>query len=71
MEKLKKWNAKFDNQMTFLIGAILLSLIVIGISIYLLTFLVSNLSDVLSVKAKPAQTKQFDIQGFEKLNLTR
>ncbi|MDO8557368.1 MAG: hypothetical protein Q7R98_02805 [Candidatus Jorgensenbacteria bacterium] len=69
MEKLKKWNAKLDHQAIFLTGAVLLGLITIGICAYLLTFLVSNLSGVLNVTTPPPPTKQFDIKGFEKLNL--
>ncbi len=69
MKTFKQLKEKFGHQMGFLIAAVILTIITVGLSIYFLTFLVSNLTNVLNVKTSPVSTKQFDIKGFEKLNL--
>lgn len=71
MKTFKQFKEKFGHQMGFLIAAIMLTVVTVGLSIYFLTFLVSNLTSVLNVKTSQISTKQFDTQGFEKLNLGR
>lgn len=51
--------------------AIVMSIAAIAVIIYLISFLASNLNLALNVKINPTEVKQFDIQGFEKLNLLK
>ena len=71
IQRFKQWKAKLGEQASFVIAAAALAIVTVGLSIYLLTFLVSNLTDVLGVTSHTASTKQFDTEGFEKLNLGR
>lgn len=71
MKSFKELKEKLNNQMVFFVMAIVMVIITIITSIYLLTFLVSNLSQVFTVNVKSAPSQQFDIQGFEKLHLVQ
>jgi len=71
MKSFKELKEKLNNQMLFFVMAIVMVLITLSLSIYLLMFLVSNLGQVFTINARPVPTQQFDIQGFEKLNLIK
>jgi len=71
MKSFKELKEKLNNQMMFFIMAIAMVVITIITSVYLLIFLVSNLSQIFTVSVKPTSSQQFDIQGFEKLHLVQ
>lgn len=57
---------------TLLLGlASTMLLVVIGISSYMLTFLVSKITVAFDVEIKKPTVVQFDIQGFEQLHLIK
>ena len=71
MKRFTAWKQKLGAQAKFVVAAIILTVITVGIVIYFLTSLVATLTDVLRVESNPVPAKQFDTEGFEKLNLTK
>lgn len=51
--------------------AIIMAITALAVVAYLLTFLVKHLNTALNVKIEPTKVTQFDIDGFEKLNLIK
>lgn len=71
MKTFKVWRNQLGGQANFLIAAVILSAVAVILSIYLLTSLVSSLGDVLGIQTKPVPARQFNTEGFEKLNLMK
>ena len=71
MSYIKSLITKFDRQLSFLVAAGVLALVLLGIIVYLTVFLGSNLSSVFTVGDKQPGTAQFDTAAYEKLKLPR
>ena len=55
----------------FSILAIILIILIVGLVIYLSTFLVTNFGTALEFGGENIPKEQFDIKGFETLNLVK
>ncbi len=71
MKSFKQLKEQFSNQMVFFIMAIVMVILTVSLSIYLLTFLISNLGQVFAVNIQPTPSQQFDTRGFETLHLVQ
>jgi len=61
-----------SRQLKFFVLVIILIAVIVGFSIYLLSFLIFNLNDALLSDTKKTKTMvEFDIERFEKLNIKR
>ncbi|MFA6407301.1 MAG: hypothetical protein WCV80_01175 [Candidatus Paceibacterota bacterium] len=61
----------FSRQGFFSILAVVLIIIIVGLVIYLSTFLISNFGTALELGGEGVPKEQFDIKGFETLNLVK
>ncbi|MDI6734040.1 MAG: hypothetical protein QMD50_00910 [Patescibacteria group bacterium] len=62
---------KIIRQWIFPLAAIFFIIFIFGFIIYSSGFLIANLNQALNADVKAAQPVQFDIEGFEKLNLIK
>lgn len=60
---------RHSKQSRFYVAAFLLLAVLVGISFYLLTFLITNLNIALSSEKKRTPVQAFEIEKFESLNL--
>lgn len=68
---MKIFSKKNYHQPLLFFLAIIMAITALAVVAYLLTFLVTHLNLALNVKIEPVKVTQFDIDGFEKLNLIR
>lgn len=69
LKQLKKVNTR---QLKFFLLVITLSALLIGFSVYTVTFLLSNLDDALGTQeVRKVQPPSFEVERFEKLNLIK
>ncbi len=81
--KIMKTNLKFlsklkglfsfevDKQYIFLVVAAVLLIVVVALVVWGLGFLISNFTEALTEPVSSMPLLQFDIEGFERLNLVR
>lgn len=65
-ESLKKFKVSF-----LYIMAGVMVILAGWVIVYMITFLLTNLTGALSVEVKPNENVKFDTEGFEKLNLIK
>lgn len=63
------YKLRYSKQNRFYFAAFFLLIIIVGLSIYLLTFLITNLNIALSSEKNVTLTPNFEIEKFESLNL--
>ena len=61
----------FSPKTKFALMAALMMVLVVGASVYLLTFLISKLNIALNNDQRPAPVVNFDVDDFEALNLIK
>ncbi|KKU93899.1 MAG: hypothetical protein UY26_C0003G0047 [Candidatus Jorgensenbacteria bacterium GW2011_GWA1_48_13] len=69
--KNKKPSRGGSKQFTFIALAFVMLVVVALFVIYSFTFLISEFNDVSGQQISPPPVPRFDIQGFEKLDLTK
>ena len=71
LKTFKSYSSKLGRQYVFLVIAIVMLVIVGGFIIFSLNFLISNFNDVLLPQLTLPSILEFDIQGFEELDLIK
>ncbi|MDI6820757.1 MAG: hypothetical protein QMD65_01080 [Patescibacteria group bacterium] len=71
MKKKSFRKIRIIQQWIFPLAVVILIIFISGFIIYSSGFLISHLNKALNVDVKAASPIQFDIEGFEKLNLVR